>query len=233
MVEKVVTQTLHRWVAVIALLAFPSVLFAHRLDEYLQATLVTIERDHIRLEINLTPGVAVAKQIVDQIDRDHDGANSKSEAEAYADLVTRDLVIQLDEQSFAPKLTASDFPSPAELRTGLGIIQMEFSVTPSRSLDAGKHKLTFENRHLPALSVYLVNAAKPDSDLVEIITQQRNNNQSTGKIDFTVHTPLTTKTAPSTSYKLPGLIALFAGLLVTTVAIGAKWRAGKTCRAWP
>ena len=59
MVEAV-TRTLCRLPLLLALLAFPSGVFAHRDDQYLQATLVAIEPDGVRLRINLTPGVAVA-----------------------------------------------------------------------------------------------------------------------------------------------------------------------------
>src|SRR5579859_4000887 len=60
MVEKV-TPVLRRLVLVLALLVAPGTGLAHRLDEYLQATLVTIEPGEIRLQINFTPGVAVAE----------------------------------------------------------------------------------------------------------------------------------------------------------------------------
>ena len=141
----------------LALLAFPSAVFAHRLDEYLQATLVVIEPGEVRLQINLTPGVDVAEQVLALIDCNRDSVISKSEITAYAESLKRDLIVRLDQRNVELKLTASDFPEPTELRTGLGIIQMEFSVKPS-SLAAGVHKLTLENRHLPGLSVYLFNA---------------------------------------------------------------------------
>jgi hypothetical protein len=54
-------------------------LSAHRLDEYLQSTLVAIEAGDVRLQINLTPGVAVAAQVLALIDRDRDGAISRKE----------------------------------------------------------------------------------------------------------------------------------------------------------
>jgi hypothetical protein len=44
--------------------------------------------------------------------------------------------------------------------------------------------LRLENRHLPGISVYLINAARPSSGTVEIIRQKRNANQSTGEIEF-------------------------------------------------
>jgi gamma-glutamyltranspeptidase / glutathione hydrolase len=165
------------------LVTLPSTVFAHRLDEYLQATLVAIEPSGFRLHINLTPGVEVAKQVLAVIDRDHDGVISTNEAAGYSELLKRDLIVRLDQRNVELKVTASNFPSTAELRTGLAIIQMEFSVTPS-PLVAGAHKFTLENRHLPTVSVYLFNAAQPKSGSVQIITQKRNANQSAGEIEF-------------------------------------------------
>ena len=92
----------------LALLAFPSAVFAHRLDEYLQATLVAIEPGDVRLQINLTPGVEVAEQVLAQIDRDRDGAISRNEAAAYAELLKRDLTFGDGRAKIELKLTASE-----------------------------------------------------------------------------------------------------------------------------
>src|SRR5215472_14300451 len=43
---------------------FASSALAHRLDEYLQATLVTIEHGEVLFQINLTPGVEVADKVL-------------------------------------------------------------------------------------------------------------------------------------------------------------------------
>jgi hypothetical protein len=172
----------------LALLALPSAVFAHRLDEYLQAAIVVIEPDRVRLQINLTPGVAVAEQVIALIDRDRDGVISTNEAAAYSELVKRDLIVRLDQRDIKLQLTRSFFPEPAELRTGWGFIQMEFSAAPGR-IAAGAHTLTIENRHLPGASVYLVNAAQPASGSVQIIKQTRNENQSAGEIQFTFQPP--------------------------------------------
>jgi hypothetical protein len=203
----------------LALLALPSATFAHRLDEYLQATLVAIEPGSIRLEINLTPGVAIAEQVLALIDRDRDGAISPNEAAAYAELVRRDLRVRLDQRDAELKLTASKFPEPAELRSGVGIIQLEFSVTPSR-LAAGTHRLTLENRHLPAVSVYLINAAKPIAETLQITAQRRNENQSAGEIEFTFHPP------PAAAPKRVGIMFALGELLVVAF-LAAGWRTVK------
>lgn len=169
----------------LGLIVFPSMALAHRLDEYLQATLVTIDPTEIRLQINLTPGVEVADKVLALVDRDHDGMISTNEARAYCELLKSDLSMQLDGHKMSLKLTASNFPQLAELRTGWGIIQMEFSASIG-PLAPGTHKLALKNHHLPDLSVYLFNAAQPRSNLVQIAKQKRNKNQSTGEIQFNI-----------------------------------------------
>jgi polyphosphate kinase len=89
------TTTLRRLALLLAFLAFPTAVFGHRLDEYLQATLVAIEPSVVRLQINLTPGVDVAEKVLAQIDRDNDNAISKNESAAYAELLKRDLTLRL------------------------------------------------------------------------------------------------------------------------------------------
>ena len=219
MVEAVITQ-LRRLPLWLAVLAFPSAVFAHRLDEYLQATLVAIEPSGFRLQINLTPGVTVADQVLALIDRDRNGAITTNEAAAYAELLKRDLNVRLDARNVELKLTASNFPEPTEFRTGLGILKMEFSVTPG-VFAAGPHKLILENRHLPTLSVYRFNAAQPESASVQIVGQQRNENQSTGEIAFDFH-PLPNPSKPV------GIIVSLAVLFVVLSA--GVWQARRKRR---
>jgi hypothetical protein len=156
----------------LASVALPSPVLAHQLDEYLQGTIVAIESDEIRLEINLTPGVAVAERVMALVDLDHDGVISTNEAKDYAELLKRDLSVRVDQRELELNVAALNFPEPSELRTGWGIIQMEFSVQPG-SLAAGLHTLTFENRHLPAISVYLFNAAQQRSGAIQIKHETR------------------------------------------------------------
>ncbi len=192
MVEAAVSATilcrLRRLLALLVGLALPLTVCAHRLDEYLQATLVVIEPGGLRLQINLTPGVDVAEQVLTLVDRDGDGVISPKEAAAYAETLERDLIVRVDGRDVGLKLIGSNFFAPAELRTGSGIIQMEFSVTAT-PLAAGAHRFALENRHLPAVSEYLFNAAKPRVNSVQITTQRRNENQSTGEIEFVLRPP--------------------------------------------
>ncbi|HSV15655.1 MAG TPA: hypothetical protein VLI90_15445, partial [Tepidisphaeraceae bacterium] len=61
----------HTWLLAIAIVMLtPPGVGAHRLDEYLQATRVGIERERVSLEMDLTPGVSVARQVTAWIDSD-------------------------------------------------------------------------------------------------------------------------------------------------------------------
>jgi hypothetical protein len=166
-----------------ALIATPFDGRAHQLDEYLQATLVSIEPDAVRVQINLTPGAAIARRLVDTIDRDRDGTISTNEERLYVEELKRDLSLRLDGRAVELKLAASDFPATAEMLTGWGIISMEFRGKLG-ALSPGLHKITLENRHLPAMSGYLFNAAPAKSEFVKITAQKRNMNQSRGEIEF-------------------------------------------------
>jgi outer membrane protein assembly factor BamE (lipoprotein component of BamABCDE complex) len=201
-----------RHLLLLALLAIPTGAYSHRLDEYLQATILAIEPNEIRLDINLTPGTAVAERVLALIDRDHDDVISTNEANAYAESLMRDLIVRLDGRNIQLKVAALDFAEPADLRTGSGIIQMEFAATP-RALEAGPHKLTMENRHLPAISVYLFNAARPASTSIRITGQKRNENQSTGEITFDFHPPANPSISVGIVVSLAAIsVALFAGV---------------------
>jgi nickel/cobalt transporter (NicO) family protein len=185
MVEAV-TRALRCLPLLFAVLSLPCAVLAHRDDQYLQATLVAIAPSGVALQINLTPGIAVAEQVIALIDRDRDGVIAANEAAAYSALLKRDLALRLDGRKLSLKLTASEFVPPDELRTGSGIMRLEFSA-PFGALAAGPHRLALENRHLTRISVYLINAARPRFATVEITRQKRNDNQSAGEIEFALH----------------------------------------------
>jgi hypothetical protein len=167
----------------LVLLALPSAAFAHRLDEYLQATIVAVEPAEVRLRINLTPGVAVAEEVLSRVDPDRDGVVTAAESAAYARRLRRDLVLKLDGREVDLACAGFDVPAPADLRSGSGIIRAEFTAAPG-PLARGLHRLTLENWHLPMASAYLFNAARPNSPSVRISRQTRNDSQSEGAIEF-------------------------------------------------
>src|SRR4029453_700577 len=100
--------------AVVFVLAMPAQIAAHRLDEYLQAARVSLTRQQIALEIDMTPGVNVAQVIVVLLDRNGDGTISESEAGAYGNAVLKEVVLELDGQAVPLTLARVEIPSPEE-----------------------------------------------------------------------------------------------------------------------
>ena len=161
-------------------LALPS--FGHRLDEYLQATIFTIEKDRVEAFIRLVPGVAVSSAVLAGIDTNADGNITEVEAQAYAQRLLHDLSLHIDGHSLTPTLVSINVPTFSEMREGLGEIQIDFTA----ALPAGgsTRKLTFENHHQPRLSAYLVNALVPRDKQIHIAAQNRNSNQSFYELDY-------------------------------------------------
>lgn len=159
--------------------ALAGVASAHRLDEYLQATLITVEPDRVELEISLTPGVAVLPVVLAAIDRDRDGRISAEEQRAYANRVLHDVALEADGVPVPLVILGSAFPAVDEMRQGLGTIQVRLRGERPRG-----HQLRFVNRHLAGISVYLVNCILPASRGLKIERQVRDERQTEIRIDY-------------------------------------------------
>ena len=165
--------------------AMPAGVGAHRLDQYLQATRVAVDRDRIDLEIDLTPGVAIAKTIFDSIDMDRSGDISESEQLAYANDVLTALTIELDDHRQTPRLSGHQFPTFEEMRRGEGTIRLK-ATAPLASMPAGRHRLRVRNDHRPEVSVYLLNALVPAAREIEIASQARDRLQHELRLEYRV-----------------------------------------------
>lgn len=159
--------------------------FAHRLDEYLQATRVSVATNRIDFTFELTPGVEVAGQVLEQMDPDRDGRISQDEGNAYAQRFLNDLKLSLDGNPAAIKVTSASFPPGQEIRKGIGTIRIQ-ATSDAPSLGAGSHALQLSNGHLPAISVYLVNALQSNDPLVEIGKQTRDELQKDYRLEFRI-----------------------------------------------
>lgn len=189
------------------LLVFPNLASSHRLDEYLQATRIAVARDHIVLEIDLTPGVTVAPAIFSLIDQTGDHQVSASETEAYAQTVLRDLVLEVDGQPYPLTLARAECPSWVEMRDGTGTIRLEARAAAPLGA-AGRHGLLYQNAHQSGISVYLVNALVPSSRAIAITDQRRDVGQHGIHLDIDV--------APQHALS-PWIILQGAGLTVLLV----------------
>jgi hypothetical protein len=158
---------------------------AHRRDEYLQAARLAIEVGRVQLELDLTPGIAMADAILADIDRNRDGSMSAEEQGAYASLVLSALTLEVDGTRVRPQLAATSFPDADAMRRGEGTIRLQSAATLPR-VSSGFHQLWFRNRHHPDRSVYLANALVPESHHVAVTAQRRDTDQTELTIDYLV-----------------------------------------------
>ncbi len=168
--------------ATVILLAFGNPAFAHRLDEYLEATTISLEKDRVAAQIRLTPGVAVFPLVIATIDTDHDGVISNAEQRAYAERVLADLALSIDGDRLRLQLVSTTFPKVEEMREGLGDIQVDFAaVVPAYG---PRHKLVFDNHHLNPVATFLVNCLAPSDPDFQVISQSRNYEQSHYQLEY-------------------------------------------------
>jgi hypothetical protein len=190
--------------AVALLLACVRTADAHQLDEYLQATRIAIEHDRIVLDISLTPGVAIARQIFASIDRNRDREISGSEIEAYGHTVLGDLFLELDGRPYPLTLARAECPPWSEMREGLGTVRLQATADVPVGT-GGHHEVHFSNSHRSDISTYLVNPLVPSSRTIAILEQQRDMLQHGIRLSINVTRPST-----SASWILVPLVGMTA-----------------------
>src|SRR3989442_4295609 len=155
--------------SVVILLMFPLLLVAHRLDEYLQATRLSLALDRVVLKMDLTPGVDVAPMIFLLINTNRDGRISETEGRVYSNQVLKETALEVDGKRLQWDLVSSEFPSFQEMSAGTGVIRIEARAAWAGA--PGRHSLSFQNNHRSDLGAYLINALVPGSRDIEITGQ--------------------------------------------------------------
>jgi hypothetical protein len=191
---------------------------AHRRDEYLQAARLAIDPDRIELELDLTPGIAVARDVVERIDVDRNRSISPGEAQSYAGLVLKDVALELDGVALRLDLAGQDSPAVDAMLAGEGTLRVRAAAETSH-VTAGRHRLRYRNTHRPDIAVYLANALVPASDRIAITNQIRDVNQR----EFTVDYVVGRGSARTLGYVTAGAIA-FAFIALAT----ARWRSARS-----
>ena len=165
---------------------------AHRTDEYLQAARVAIDPGRVQIELDLTPGIALADAILADIDRNRDGSLSAEEQRAYARLVLDAVDLEVDGTRLPVQLSDAGFPDVDAVRRGEGTIRLHAGALLPR-VPAGVHHLLFRNTHHRDRSVYLATALVPSSARVAVTAQQRDRDQTELTIEYVL------RAAPATS----------------------------------
>ena len=163
-------------------LSVGTTLSAHRLDDYLQATSISVEKDRVHAQIRLTPGVAVLPIVLATIDTDADGVISEIERRAYSERVLRDLSVTIDGARLPLRVASSIAAGMREMKEGRGdiVIEVDADVPPG----GPTRRLEFENHHQARIAAYLVNCLVPGDPDIAITTQNRNYEQSSYRLDY-------------------------------------------------
>ena len=158
---------------------------AHRYDEYLHASRIAIAPASVRLEVSLTPGIAVADAVLRDIDTDRDAVLSDAERRAYAQRVLSGLSLRFDDALVPLTVAASNFPAAGALRGGDSAITIVADAPLPRSTP-GAHRLSFRNANAAHGAVYLANALLPEDDRVAITGMTHAVDQSGLTVAYTV-----------------------------------------------
>ncbi len=199
-------------VAVMLALAAAATVSAHRLDECLQATRIDVQPARVRIELDVTPGVAVAGALIATIDRNGDGVVTNAEQQAYAADAIGALDLTRDGTSLALRLDRATFPDLQALRQGAGTIRL-WATADHAAVSTGSHELSFVNRHGAPRSVYLANALVPESSQIAITDQRRNGAQSALTIAYVVGDEVN---GAWIAWVLVGLSVTVGGIIIVT-----------------
>lgn len=191
----------------VALAAMPTGVFAHRLDEVLLTSQVSIEPTRIVIDVYVTPGVLVARQFLENLDPLGDGVND-TDLDAFAAALLRRFTLWSDGVQLKPMVVAADAAPTADLLEGTGAVHV--SVEAGSDGAAGQHFVEIANLYEPGVSIYLANAMLPPSDRVAIHAQTRDERQQRLRVDYSV--------APRAIWPF--------GILAATLALAAAayWR---------
>ena len=181
----------------LSLLVPPQAALAHALDVYLQATYITVAPTQIMVELDLTPGVLVAPQVLSHLDPNNDQQITDSEGRAYAEAMLRNVVLQVDGQPQALTITKLDVPAYLNVQSGYGTIRI-FTAAALAAGSAGTHQIVYKNNFAPTNSAYQVNAFVDKGVAITLGKQNRDSLQHGLTMDFVIGSP-----APAASVDTP------------------------------
>jgi hypothetical protein len=167
-----------------AALMLPAGVQAHRLDEVLQTTRISIGVNQIDLDVAISPGIETAAAVLSAVDVNGNGAIDAIEERNYVDGIARALRLSIDGRVLPLRPARDGFPASDAFREGLGVVQL--TLTADFESGSGRHSLSFANGFAPAGSVYQVNALTPVERGIALRQPIRDARQRTFGIDYEV-----------------------------------------------
>lgn len=121
---------------------------AHPVDEVVQNSYLTLRPNQIALQLDISPGVAVAGRVLRSLDANGDRRISDSESRAFGSLVLRSSSLTLDGKPAAWRLESVAAPALDNIRQGGDTIKIH--AVADRAETAGPHSFDYLNRYNPA-----------------------------------------------------------------------------------
>ena len=176
---------------VLGLLAPPRAALAHSADEYLQATYITVDPAQIEVDLNLTPGVLIAPEVLAELDSNGDEQISEAEGRAYAENVLRHVVLEVDGEPLTLTLSGIDMPPYLTLQAGYGTIRIATQTalaagTAGTVGTVGTHQIAYVNNFAPAGATYQVNTFVAKDAAITLGTQNRDDIQQRLTVDYAI-----------------------------------------------
>lgn len=160
------------------LLLRPTPVAAHSLDQFLQASYLTLGAKQVDLELDLTPGLMVAPQVLQSLDSDGNQQISESEGRAYAETLLQNISLEIDGQVYTLRLTSLELPTFLNLQAGYGTLKV-FAQTDALPTTTNTHRLFYKNSNQLTGSVWQVNAFVEDGAAFSLGPQNRDDLQQT------------------------------------------------------
>jgi len=180
-------MTRPRWLAVVGLSVAVTRVDGHQLDELLQSTKLDVSSQRVSVALTLSPGTAVAAELIRELDGDRDARLSPEELRQFGLIVMRDLALTVDGRPAAITLVRAESSSIEELGDGMGALRLQF--VAAGPLPPGQHRVRYQNVHASDGSVYLANALEPTDRTVEIGRQRRDYFQRSLELEVAVAPP--------------------------------------------
>jgi hypothetical protein len=164
-----------------------SIAQAHQLDETLVASLILLSPTRVSVQVDITPGALLARDVHALIDVDSDGTISPAEETDFGHLWAKQARVEVDGASGLLRAVTLEVPDLETLLSGNGIIRILGVVDVVQ--DAGSHVFSFESGSSMPSSVFAVNALKPHDDQIRIVRQDRDFRQQAYSVQYEVAGP--------------------------------------------
>lgn len=210
------------WVCLISLLLIlPPTTAAHPLDEFYQVTYILMAPNRITLQVELYPGVLVAPRILGLIDTNQDDHISPAESQAYVDLFLKDVTFEVDDRPTSLTATNLVFPTPLDLRAGVGVIR--FNLYADLPADhRGSHHFFYKNNHQPDIGIYLVSALGDAARWVDLTQQEPDIFQASIRVDYIIETEAPLDFGETDALALGGIVTFYRYLRSWLIGSAAK-----------